>query len=69
MSEKEIIIRWQDIKSLASDVLNSEKEAESWINTPNMALSGLAPHTLLETEQGAQRVKDILMRIEYGNYS
>lgn len=69
MSEKETTMRRQDIKSLASDILNSEKEAENWINTPNSALNGLAPHTLLDTEQGTQRVKDILMRIEYGNYS
>ena len=69
MSGKEITMRLHDIKSLASSVLNSEEAVESWINTPNGALNGLVPHSLLETEQGAQRVKDILMRIKYGNYS
>ena len=69
MPEKETTMRRHDIKSLASNILNSEAAAENWINTPNGALNGLAPHILLETDQGAQRVKDILMRIKYSNYS
>jgi uncharacterized protein (DUF2384 family) len=38
--------------------------ADIWLNTPNMALAGLAP-----VQSAEQVVETLLKRIEYGDYS
>lgn len=50
-------------------VLGSEKAFSSWIKTPNFALGGEVPFSLLDTHIGFTMVSDILGRIEHGVFS
>lgn len=54
---------------LASQTLGSVNRAESWLKTPNRALGGQTPLSLLDTEIGERQVEDVLNRISFGVYS
>lgn len=58
-----------DIQELAAHVLGSHALAQEWLNRPAVALDGRRPIELLTDSAEAQKVKDLLMRIEYGVYS
>lgn len=55
-----------EIKSLAESVLGSSAEAEEWLNKPALALDGYKPMALIATRAGAELVKDLLIRLDYG---
>ncbi|CAN5462591.1 hypothetical protein BH10PSE16_BH10PSE16_03980 [soil metagenome] len=55
-----------EIKSLAESVLGSSAEAEEWLNKPALALDGYKPIALIATRAGAELVKDLLIRLDYG---
>lgn len=57
-----------DIQQLAVQVLGSQALAMLWLEQPAMALDGRCPGELLENETGAQAVRELLMRIEFGIY-
>jgi len=57
-----------DIQQLAVQVLGSQALAELWLEQPAMALDGRCPRELLKNETGAQAVRELLMRIEFGVY-
>ena len=42
--------------------------AVRWFATPNPALSGETPLSLLDTDAGVRQVDDVLTRIEFGVY-
>src|SRR5262249_55370620 len=46
-----------------------QQKAHHWLNSPNRALGGVTPMSMLETEGGAHEVINILGRIDYGVYS
>ena len=40
--------------------------AASWLREPNLAMDDQRPIDLLGTEEGFHRVKNLLLRIQYG---
>ncbi len=57
-----------DIHLLAAHVLGSQALAKQWLEQPAVALDGRCPGKLLGSEDGAQAVRELLMRIEFGIY-
>lgn len=53
----------------AVQVFGSQADAEEWLNRPALALANARPIELLQTVQGADLVKDQLVRLEYGVFS
>ncbi len=56
----------QSITPLAVQVFGNEIAAVSWLNEPNLAMDNKPPSMLLGTEEGFARVKNRLLRIDYG---
>jgi len=67
-AESARLYRLASIETQASDVFEDEAMATDWLKTPNRALNA-RPIDLLDSEVGAERVKRLLTRIEYGVYS
>ena len=60
-------IRWlEHALARASDIFGSAAKARSWLDRPNGALGKVAPMSLLDSDEGVQRVLDVLGRIENG---
>lgn len=57
------------ITEQAVQVLGSMDEAERWLSQPAVAFNGRRPIDLLATRQGADLVRDHLVRMEYGVYA
>lgn len=53
----------------AARTLGSLQEAERWLGQPAMAFNGRCPIDLLSTRQGADLVREHLVRLEYGVYA
>ena len=53
----------------AADVLESAEAADSWMNSPALALGDHTPLEYAQNEAGARQVHDLLVRIDYGVYS
>jgi putative toxin-antitoxin system antitoxin component (TIGR02293 family) len=68
-AESDRLFRLARLAAQAVEVLGSEDKASRWLHTPNRALGGEAPLTLLDTDLGARQVEDLLGRIEHGVYS
>ncbi|RYE28980.1 MAG: DUF2384 domain-containing protein [Sphingobacteriales bacterium] len=51
------------------EVLGSNKAFNAWLKSPNFALGGEIPFSLLDTRIGFTMVLDILGRIEHGVFS
>jgi putative toxin-antitoxin system antitoxin component (TIGR02293 family) len=68
-AESDRLFRLARLAAQAAQVLGSEDKASRWLHTPNRALGGEAPLTLLDTDLGARQVEDVLGRIEHGVYS
>jgi putative toxin-antitoxin system antitoxin component (TIGR02293 family) len=49
-----------------NEVFKDEGKASAWLKTPNYALGGVVPTTLLDTIPGIELVLDELGRIEHG---
>ncbi len=56
----------REIEALAEAVIGNKQQAHRWLSDPNLALGDKAPIDLLGSEQGYERVKTLLLRIEYG---
>ncbi|MEX2542064.1 MAG: antitoxin Xre-like helix-turn-helix domain-containing protein [Trueperaceae bacterium] len=67
--ESERIYRMARLLAMATDVLESGKEASVWLKTPKRYLKGTAPLSYADTEVGAQAVERLLGRIEHGVFS
>jgi putative toxin-antitoxin system antitoxin component (TIGR02293 family) len=65
----ERVVRLASVAARASDVLGDVAAMRRWLRGPNRALGGQTPLSLLDTEQGAQVVLDVLGRLEHGVYS
>jgi putative toxin-antitoxin system antitoxin component (TIGR02293 family) len=53
----------------ANQVFENPDAALDWLKSPNSALSGASPLSVLDTEIGAESVFDTLGRIEHGVYA
>jgi putative toxin-antitoxin system antitoxin component (TIGR02293 family) len=53
----------------AYEVFQDNDKIKHWLNTPNSALKGKSPLSLLDTMTGMHMVDDILGRIQEGVYS
>lgn len=54
------------IRDLADEVFGDNLVAMEWIDDKNLALDNRAPIELIGTEEGFERVKTLLLRIQYG---
>ncbi|MCW4115351.1 DUF2384 domain-containing protein [Aurantimonas sp. MSK8Z-1] len=61
---------WQfaAILAHATDVFGSQEEAELWLERPAVALEQAKPIDLLDTPVGADTVRALLTRVDYGVY-
>jgi uncharacterized protein (DUF2384 family) len=57
------------IRARAAALQGSDEAGEKWLKTPAIGLNGEVPSHLLRSRQGADRVEELLMRLEYGVYS
>ena len=53
----------------ANQVFEAPEAALDWLKSPNSALAGKTPISLLDTEIGAESVLDTLGRIEHGVFA
>ena len=68
-TESDVVVRTARIMARATAVLGDKKKAVHWLNSPNKALGGKVPISLLDTVAGEHEVEALLDRIEYGVYS
>jgi putative toxin-antitoxin system antitoxin component (TIGR02293 family) len=54
------------LQALAEEVFGDKTMALDWLQQPNLATDGRPPIDLLSTSDGFERVKNLLLRIEYG---
>jgi hypothetical protein len=55
-----------EINTLATEVLESADAALNWLQEPNVATDNKAPIEIIGEPFGLERVKSLLLRIEYG---
>jgi putative toxin-antitoxin system antitoxin component (TIGR02293 family) len=67
--ESEHVIRLAALLERATRVFGDEADAADWLRTSNVALDGITPLALADTELGAREVDDLLGRLEHGVYS
>jgi uncharacterized protein (DUF2384 family) len=60
------LVQIREIEALAAAVIGDRQLAFRWLSEPNPATDGKAPIDLLGDESGFDRVKTLLLRIEYG---
>lgn len=68
-AESDRLYRLARIATRAEEVLGSITAAEHWLKESIPTLSNETPLSLLDTDEGAQQVGDLLGRIEHGVYS
>jgi hypothetical protein len=56
----------EEITVLASAILDGKDKAVKWLSQPNAATDDRAPIDLIGEKEGFERVKNLLLRIEYG---
>jgi putative toxin-antitoxin system antitoxin component (TIGR02293 family) len=67
--ESSKLLRLARVVSRASEVFDEPAAALDWLKSPNAALRGNAPLSLLDTDIGAEGVLDTLGRIEHGVFT
>ena len=67
--ESERVVRLAEVAARAADVFGGDETACTWLSEPNRALGGARPLDLLDTDMGAEAVRDVLGRIEHGVFS
>jgi putative toxin-antitoxin system antitoxin component (TIGR02293 family) len=63
------MVRLAQVIERAVEVFEDERTAMSWIKSPNAALGGSSPFSLLDTELGSLAVVNTLGRIEHGVFA
>ena len=64
--ESDRLYRLARIAAHAVVVFGTDEKAATWLRRPNRALNHEAPIQILDTDEGARQVDDVLGRIEYG---
>lgn len=62
----ERVMRVADVTRMAQETFGGREAAARWLKTPNLALRGAAPLSMLDTEPGAAEVRRVLSSIDYG---
>ena len=62
----ERVVRVADITRMAEATFGGRAAASQWLKTPNLALGGATPLSMLDTEPGAGEVRRVLLSIDYG---
>ena len=62
-------LRLASMAALAKEVLGSQDAAEQWLSKPAIALDQRRPIELLQSSEGAEMVKTLLLRMDYGVYA
>jgi putative toxin-antitoxin system antitoxin component (TIGR02293 family) len=68
-TESERILRLTRAIVAATESLGDRDNAARWLTGPVLALGGVTPLSLLDTDVGLEQVLTILGRIEYGIFS
>ena len=68
-NESDRLYRLARVVVRAGDVFDHRANGLAWLRSPNAALGGLTPMSMLDTDIGTEIVKDLLGRIEYGVFS
>ena len=63
------LVRVARVIARAEEVFEDRDAAVDWMKTPNAALSGVVPLSLMDTDIGAENVLDTLGRIEHGIFA
>ncbi|MBI1905244.1 MAG: DUF2384 domain-containing protein [Rhodocyclales bacterium] len=63
------LVRLARVIERAEEVFEDLDAALDWLKSPNAALAGATPLSLLDTEIGAESVRDTLGRIEHGVFA
>jgi putative toxin-antitoxin system antitoxin component (TIGR02293 family) len=66
MVQSEKIIEIVMLYNKGKEVFGDKGKLDTWIETGNIALGGVAPKSFLDSSLGIQLVKDELIRIEHG---
>jgi putative toxin-antitoxin system antitoxin component (TIGR02293 family) len=66
--ESERVVRLAEVAAWAGQIFG-ESGARRWLEEPNRALGGATPLEMLDTDVGAEAVRDVLGRIEDGVFS
>ena len=69
VAESDRLLRTTRVIVRAGDALGNSARAAAWLRTPNGALRGRTPLSMLETDLGARMVERTLGRIEQGVHS
>jgi hypothetical protein len=56
----------EEISILASAVIGDQDQAVKWLSEPNLAMDNRPPIDFIGEKDGYERVKNLLLRIEYG---
>jgi putative toxin-antitoxin system antitoxin component (TIGR02293 family) len=62
-------VRLAKVIERAVEVFEDERTAMGWLKSPNAALGGSSPLSLLDTELGSMAVMSTLGRIEHGVFA
>ncbi len=67
--ESERVLRLAEVAARTVEVFGNEENARHWLAEGNRALGGAKPLDMLDTDVGADAVRDVLGRIEHGVFS
>ncbi len=65
-AQSDRVARFFRVWQKAKGTFGSLEKARGWMNRPTRPLGGKAPVALLDTEEGARFVEDLLFRIDHG---
>lgn len=65
-AQSDRVARFFRVWQTASETFGHPDKARAWMMRPTRPLGGRAPVTLLDTEEGARLVEDLLLRIDHG---
>lgn len=65
-AQSDRVARFFRVWQKAKDTFGGLEKARGWMNRPTRPLGGKAPVALLDTEEGARFVEDLLFRIDHG---
>lgn len=63
------LVRLARILALATEVLESQDHAVSWLREPSDIFGDRTPLAVVSTDVGAEKIANILYQMEYGVYS
>jgi putative toxin-antitoxin system antitoxin component (TIGR02293 family) len=67
--ESDRLYRLARMIARTEETFGSREKASLWLKESNRALGMQTPLSLLDTDEGAKRVEDVLIRIEHGVFS